>query len=45
MIKAIRLELVDLLEEKIADPLLNLLHHDKGEKIISTILNLVTNEM
>lgn len=41
----IRLELLDLLEEKINDPLLNLLHHDKGEKIIATILNLVTNEM
>lgn len=30
-----------LLEEKIKDPLLNLLHHDKGERIISTILNLI----
>lgn len=45
MIKAIRQELLYLLEEKISDPLLNLLHHDKGEKIITTILNLVTNEL
>lgn len=44
MVKMMRVELVGLLEEKIADPLLNLMHHDKGEKIITTILNLITNE-
>ena len=44
MIKMIRLELVSLLEEKIRDPLLNILHHDRGEKIISTILHLTMKE-
>ncbi|KAJ8919592.1 hypothetical protein NQ315_002214 [Exocentrus adspersus] len=43
MIKLIRQELFDLLEEKIKDPLLNLLHHDTGEKIISIILNLINS--
>ncbi|XP_057650908.1 putative ATP-dependent RNA helicase DHX57 [Diorhabda carinulata] len=38
MIKLIRQELFNLLEEKIRDPLLNLFHNDKCEKIISTIL-------
>lgn len=44
MLKMIRLELVTLLEEKIKDPLLNLLHHDTGERIISTILKLVSSD-
>ncbi|XP_023013378.1 putative ATP-dependent RNA helicase DHX57 [Leptinotarsa decemlineata] len=43
LVKLIRQELFDLLEEKIKDPLLNLLHHDKGEKIISTILGLINS--
>ncbi|KAG5890166.1 hypothetical protein JTB14_005186 [Gonioctena quinquepunctata] len=43
LLKLIRQELFDLLEEKIRDPLLNLLHHDKGERIISTILGLVNS--
>lgn len=41
MIKMLRIELQNLLEEKIKDPLLNLTHHDKGEMIITTFLNLV----
>ncbi|KAJ8972926.1 hypothetical protein NQ317_014876 [Molorchus minor] len=41
MVKLIRQELFDLLEEKIKDPLLNLLHHERGEKVISVILNLI----
>ncbi|CAG9819856.1 unnamed protein product [Phaedon cochleariae] len=41
MIKLMRQELFDLLEEKIRDPLLNLCHHDRGERIISTILGMI----
>lgn len=41
MIKMLRIEIQSLLEEKIKDPLLNLMHNSKGEMIISTILNLV----
>ncbi|CAH0561131.1 unnamed protein product [Brassicogethes aeneus] len=41
MMKMMRIELFDLLEEKIKDPLLNLMHHNKGEKVISTILNMI----
>ncbi|EFA01881.1 putative ATP-dependent RNA helicase DHX57 [Tribolium castaneum] len=41
MIKMLRSELFMLLEEKIKDPLLNIWHHDKGERIITTILNLI----
>ncbi|XP_017781544.1 PREDICTED: putative ATP-dependent RNA helicase DHX57 [Nicrophorus vespilloides] len=44
MIKMIRIELLELLEEKIKDPLLNIQHHDKGERIINTILQLVSGE-
>ncbi|XP_025832917.1 putative ATP-dependent RNA helicase DHX57 [Agrilus planipennis] len=44
MIKVIRLELLELLKEKIKDPLLNLQNHEKGEKIISTIIQVVTND-
>ncbi|XP_028140776.1 putative ATP-dependent RNA helicase DHX57 isoform X1 [Diabrotica virgifera virgifera] len=43
MIKFIRMELFNLLEEKIRDPLLNLLHHDRGEKIIATILGMINS--
>lgn len=43
MVKLIRQELFDLLEEKIKDPLLNLLHHDTGEKIIDIILKLINS--
>lgn len=43
MMKMIRIELFDLLEEKIKDPLLNLQHHDKGEKVIETILSMINS--
>lgn len=43
MIKMIRSELFELLEEKIQDPLLNLMHHSKGEKIISLILKMINS--
>ncbi|CAH1124128.1 unnamed protein product [Ceutorhynchus assimilis] len=42
MIKMIRVELYNLLEEKIKDPLLDLMHNDHGERVISTILKLIT---
>lgn len=44
MIKAIRIELLNLLEEKIKSPLLNLLHDEKGERIINTIIHIATND-
>lgn len=44
MLKMIRKDLQDLLEEKIQDPLLNLSHHAKGEKIIKTILYMISND-
>ncbi|KAJ6635028.1 putative ATP-dependent RNA helicase DHX57 [Pseudolycoriella hygida] len=44
MVKCLRLELATLLEEKIRDPCLNLLHHDNGKKIISTIVYLISKE-
>lgn len=44
MIKTIRVELLDLLEEKIKDPLLNLQNNAKGERVIGTILQMVTGE-
>ncbi|XP_026330689.1 putative ATP-dependent RNA helicase DHX57 isoform X2 [Hyposmocoma kahamanoa] len=43
MLKTIRVELVNLLEEKINDPCLNLLHYDKGSRIIKTIVQIITN--
>lgn len=43
MMKYLRSELLSLLEEKIRDPCLNLLNHENGKKIISTIIDLVTN--
>ncbi|KAF5277617.1 hypothetical protein FQA39_LY06110 [Lamprigera yunnana] len=42
MIKAIRIELLHLLEEKIKDPLLNLLHSENSERIINTIVQITT---
>ncbi|KAF7269128.1 hypothetical protein GWI33_017818 [Rhynchophorus ferrugineus] len=42
LVKLIRIELCNLLEEKIKDPLLNLLHNDHGERVIGTILNLIS---
>lgn len=44
MVKCLRVELAQLLEEKILDPCLNLLHHDNGRKIISTIVHLISKE-
>lgn len=44
MLKALREELNKLLEQKIKDPCLNLLHHDHGLKIITTIIYLLTKE-
>ncbi|XP_067011833.2 putative ATP-dependent RNA helicase DHX57 isoform X2 [Anabrus simplex] len=44
LLQCIRNELVKLLEEKIEDPGLNLLTHERGKKIINTIVHLVTRE-
>lgn len=44
MVKCLRIELAKLLEEKIRDPCLNLLHNDNGKKIISTIVYLISKE-
>lgn len=44
MMKYLRVELLSLLEEKIRDPCLNLLNHDNGKRIISTIIKLITKE-
>lgn len=42
--KWMRKELMDVLEEKIRDPLLNLWNHDRGKRIIGTIVHLLTKE-
>jgi ATP-dependent RNA helicase DHX57 len=44
MIKCMRDELSKILEEKIKDPCLNLLNHENGRKIISTIVYLITKD-
>ncbi|KAH9637465.1 hypothetical protein HF086_012078 [Spodoptera exigua] len=44
MLKTIRVELINLLEEKINDPSLNLLHYEKGNRIIKTIVQIVTKD-
>ncbi|XP_062529594.1 putative ATP-dependent RNA helicase DHX57 isoform X1 [Bombyx mori] len=44
MLKTIRVELINLLEEKINDPSLNLLHYEKGNRIIKTIVQVVTKD-
>lgn len=44
MMKYLREELLSLLEEKIRDPCLNLLHHENGNRIIKTIINLVSRD-
>ncbi|GAB0094943.1 putative ATP-dependent RNA helicase DHX57 [Sergentomyia squamirostris] len=44
MIKWLRKELVELLEQKIRDPCLNLLHHENGSKLIGTIVHLLSRE-
>lgn len=45
MIKMLRQELVILLEEKIKEPLLNIWHHDRGGRVIGTIINLISKQM
>lgn len=42
LIKMIRSELVDLLAKKIEDPSLDLLTHERGKKVVRTIIHLVT---
>ncbi|XP_050100342.1 putative ATP-dependent RNA helicase DHX57 [Anopheles aquasalis] len=44
MMKFLRLELVKMLELKISDPLLNLLNHEHGKRIIATIVHLISKE-
>ncbi|XP_041981256.1 putative ATP-dependent RNA helicase DHX57 [Aricia agestis] len=44
ILKTIRVELINLLEEKINDPSLNLLHYEKGNKIIKTIVQIITKD-
>ncbi|EDW06069.1 putative ATP-dependent RNA helicase DHX57 [Drosophila mojavensis] len=43
LIQCMRTELIKLLEEKIRDPCLNLLHHKNGCKIIANIVHLISN--
>lgn len=43
MVQCLRTELIKLLEEKIRDPCLNLLHHKNGCKIIANIAYLINN--
>lgn len=42
--KYMRKEMMYILEEKIKDPLLNLWNHDRGKRIIGTIVHLLTKE-
>ncbi|XP_015111044.1 putative ATP-dependent RNA helicase DHX57 isoform X2 [Diachasma alloeum] len=44
LLQNMRTELVKLLELKMQDPLLNLLNHQNGRKIIATIINVLTND-
>lgn len=44
MMKYLRAELLSLLEEKIRDPCLNLLNHENGNKIIATIIKLISKD-
>ncbi|XP_031831069.1 putative ATP-dependent RNA helicase DHX57 [Nomia melanderi] len=44
LLQRMRKELVKLLEEKMKDPLLNLLNHQNGRKIIQTIVHVVTKD-
>ncbi len=44
LLKDVRAELEQILEEKIADPSINLLTYPKGRLVISTIVNLLTTE-
>lgn len=38
------MELSKLLEQKMKDPLLNILNYQNGKKIIQTIVNVITRE-
>lgn len=42
--KCMKNELMSILEEKIKDPLLNLWNHDRGKRVIGTIIHLLTKE-
>ncbi|XP_050477291.1 putative ATP-dependent RNA helicase DHX57 [Bombus huntii] len=44
LLQGMRMELVKLLEQKMREPLLNLLNHQNGKKIIQTIVSVVTRE-
>lgn len=44
MMKYLREELLALLEEKIRDPCLNLLHHENGNRIIGTIIKMISKD-
>lgn len=44
MMKYLRSDLLSLLEEKIRDPCLNLLHHENGNRIIATIIKLISKD-
>ncbi len=44
LLKDMRAELDQILEEKIADPTIDLLEYPKGKLVISTIVNLITTE-
>ncbi|XP_035900157.1 putative ATP-dependent RNA helicase DHX57 [Anopheles stephensi] len=44
MVKFLRLELAKMLELKISDPLLNLMNHEHGKRVIDTIVHLISKE-
>ncbi|XP_053681355.1 putative ATP-dependent RNA helicase DHX57 [Anopheles nili] len=44
MVKFLRLELAKMLELKISDPLLNLMNHEQGKRVIDTIVHLISKE-
>ncbi|XP_017758486.1 PREDICTED: putative ATP-dependent RNA helicase DHX57 [Eufriesea mexicana] len=44
LLQRMRMELIKLLEQKMKEPLLNLLNHQSGKKIIQTIVNVITRE-
>lgn len=44
LLQRVRIELSKLLEQKMKDPLLNLLNYQNGKKIIQTIVNVITRE-
>ncbi|XP_049284337.1 putative ATP-dependent RNA helicase DHX57 [Anopheles funestus] len=44
MMKFLRLELAKMLKLKISDPLLNLMNHEHGKRVIDTIVHLISKE-